>query len=180
MNEWKTLLEQTHPKFQAVMTVDEAIHQEEVTPQTSIETSSANEIEWISPTHKLQNKIANIPDKFGFKIGEAADYVGVKQYVLRYWESEFDQLKPKKSKNGQRMYTKKDVQTALMIRKLLHDDRFSIEGAQAALKRLRQQVKEKDKEKPAAEVTSGSQVGGLEFAQAMLENIRQARLNLNL
>ena len=178
MNEWKQLLEQTHPGFQEVMTVEEAIDQESSpsTQDEQIETDNNNEIEWISPTHKLQTKLENIPDKFGFKIGEAADYVGVKQYVLRYWESEFDQLKPKKSKNGQRMYTKKDVETALMIKKLLHDDRFSIEGAQSALKRLRQQVKEK----PAPKVASGSVKGNLEFAQGLLENIRQARLNLNL
>ena len=173
MIEWKRLLEQTHPSFQEVMTVSEAIDQQATTQE--VKDNSSNEIEWISPTHKLQDKLDNIPDKFGFKIGEAADYVGVKQYVLRYWESEFDQLKPKKSKNGQRMYTKKDVETALLIKKLLHDDRFSIEGAQAALKRLRQQVKEK----PTAK-KSGSQITDLEFAQSLLENIRQARLNLNL
>ena len=179
MNEWKKLLEQTHPSFQAVMTVNEALQNEEQDENLIDFTDNpANEIEWISPTHKLQSKIENIPDKFGFKIGEAADYVGVKQYVLRYWESEFEQLKPKKSKNGQRMYTKKDVELALMIKKLLHDDRFSIEGAQGALKKLRQQVREKDK--PAVKVTSGSQVGSIDFAQAMLENIRQARANLNL
>lgn len=187
MNEWKTLLAQTHPKFQAVMTVDEAIDQESPSaddqstahPHDASPSSSdiVTEIEWISPTHKLQDKIENIPDKFGFKIGEAADYVGVKQYVLRYWETEFDQLKPKKSKNGQRMYTKKDVEMALMIKKLLYDDRFSIEGAQAALKKLRQQVKEKPVMKVKAD--PGSPMD-LAFAQTLLDNIRQAKLNLNL
>lgn len=189
MNEWKQLLEQTHPKFSSVMTVEEALEKENsddvIEPALELDTTNsdpqdpANEIEWISPTHKLQNKIENIPDKFGFKIGEAADYVGVKQYVLRYWETEFDQLKPKKSKNGQRMYTKKDVELALMIRKLLHDDRFSIEGAQAALKKLRQQVREKDKP-TAKSANSGSSKDSIAFAQAMLENIRQAKINLNL
>lgn len=173
MNEWKQLLQQTHPGFAAMMTVDEAIDQE--SSQDS-ESKVQNEIEWISPTHKLQNKLENIPDKFGFKIGEAADYVGVKQHVLRYWETEFDILKPKKSKNGQRMYTQKDVETALMIKKLLHDDRFSIEGARSALKKLRQQVKEK----PTPKKESGSSESALELAQNFLESVRQARLNLNL
>jgi DNA-binding transcriptional MerR regulator len=68
--------------------------------------------------------------------------VGVKQYVLRYWESEFEMLRPKKSKNGQRVYSRRDVETALMIKKLLYADRFSIEGARAALKQLKSQVKE--------------------------------------
>ena len=175
MNEWKQLLQQTHPGFAAMMTVDEAIDQE--SSQDS-ESKVQNEIEWISPTHKLQNKLENIPDKFGFKIGEAADYVGVKQHVLRYWETEFDILKPKKSKNGQRMYTQKDVETALMIKKLLHDDRFSIEGARSALKKLRQQVKEK----PSATTIKAPAPSqdGLQFAQGLLESIKQARLNLKL
>ena len=161
------------------MTVEEAIDQEKVGSSSD----NTNEIEWISPTHKLQTKLENIPDKFGFKIGEAAEYVGVKQYVLRYWESEFDQLKPKKSKNGQRMYTKKDVETALMIRKLLHDDRFSIEGAQAALKKLRQQVKDKPTPVKAAKESqppATDTVENLQMAQSFLDSIRQARMNLNL
>lgn len=94
---------------------------------------------------RLLEEIQSIPDKMGFKIGEVADLLGVKQYVLRYWESEFDILKPKKATNNQRYYTRKDVENAYIIRKLLHRDRFSIEGARAALKDLRSQVKkEKD------------------------------------
>lgn len=94
---------------------------------------------------KLIEEIQAIPDKMGFKIGEVADMLGVKQYVLRYWESEFDVLKPKKASNNQRYYTRKDVENAYIIRKLLHRDRFSIEGARAALKDLRSFVKkEKD------------------------------------
>ena len=84
MNEWKQLLEQTHPSFQEVMTVAEAINQESSPSTQDEQIDTNNEIEWISPTHKLQSKLENIPDKFGFKIGEAADYVGVKQHDLRY------------------------------------------------------------------------------------------------
>ena len=94
---------------------------------------------------KLLEEINAIPDKMGFKIGDVADILGVKQYVLRYWESEFEILKPKKASNNQRMYTRKDVENALLIRKLLHRDRFSIEGARNAMKELKAQVrKEKD------------------------------------
>jgi DNA-binding transcriptional MerR regulator len=82
-----------------------------------------------------------IPDKMAFKIGEVAKIVDVKQYVLRYWETEFDLLKPKKSRNNQRMYSRKDVETALMIKKLLHQERFSIEGARKVLKRFKKEVK---------------------------------------
>lgn len=90
---------------------------------------------------ELKSKIESIPDKMGFKIGEVAEYVGVKQYVLRYWETEFEALHPKKSENGQRFYTRKDIEMALLIRKLLHEDRFSIEGARAVLKKMKQQGK---------------------------------------
>lgn len=90
---------------------------------------------------KLLEEINAVPDKMGFKIGEVADLLGVKQYVLRYWESEFDVLKPKKAANNQRYYTKRDVENALIIRKLLHRDRFSIEGARAALKDVKSFVK---------------------------------------
>jgi DNA-binding transcriptional MerR regulator len=91
---------------------------------------------------ELIDSIEAIPEKMAFKIGEAAEMVGVKQYVLRYWETEFEMLRPRKSKNGQRVYSRKDVQTAMMIKKLLYEDRFSIEGARTALRQLKNQVKE--------------------------------------
>lgn len=90
---------------------------------------------------KLLSEISGIPEKMGFKIGEVADLLGIKQYVLRYWESEFEILKPKKASNNQRYYTKKDVENAYLIRKLLHRDRFSIEGARAALRGLKTVVR---------------------------------------
>ncbi len=94
---------------------------------------------------KLLEEIESIPDKMGFKIGDVADLLGIKQYVLRYWESEFEILRPKKASNNQRMYTRKDVENAFLIRKLLHRDRFSIEGARNALKELKNFVrKERD------------------------------------
>lgn len=94
---------------------------------------------------KLMDEIKAIPNKMAFKIGDVAEILGIKQYVLRYWETEFDVLKPKKASNNQRMYTRKDVENALLIRKLLHRDRFSIEGARNAMKELKAHVrKEKD------------------------------------
>lgn len=94
---------------------------------------------------QLLSEIQGIPDKMGFKIGDVADMLSVKQYVLRYWESEFDILKPKKAGNNQRLYTKKDVENAFLIRKLLHRDRFSIEGARAAMKNLKSFVRKENK-----------------------------------
>ncbi|WP_374079797.1 MerR family transcriptional regulator [Bdellovibrio bacteriovorus] len=94
---------------------------------------------------KLLEEINAIPDKMAFKIGDVAEILGIKQYVLRYWETEFEILRPKKASNNQRMYTRKDVENALLIRKLLHRDRFSIEGARNAMKELKAHVrKEKD------------------------------------
>ncbi len=90
---------------------------------------------------ELLKQLEQIPDKLAFKIGEAAQILGIRPYVLRYWESEFDELRPKKSNHNQRMYTRNDVKMAMMIKKLLYRDRFSIEGARKALKRVRTYVK---------------------------------------
>lgn len=75
-----------------------------------------------------------IPDKPYFKIGDVAKLCSVKPYVLRYWETEFRSLKPEKTKSGQRLYRKQDVELVLRIRTLLYDERFTIEGARAALR----------------------------------------------
>ena len=77
-----------------------------------------------------------LPDKLYFKIGEVSELVGVKPYVLRYWESEFSALKPSKTRSKHRLYRRKDVETLLQIKHLLHDERFTIEGARKRLKRL--------------------------------------------
>ncbi len=69
-----------------------------------------------------------IPDKLYFRIGEASRLVGVKPYVLRYWEKEFTAIKPEKSKSQQRLYRRADVVLFCQIRRLLHEERFTIEG----------------------------------------------------
>jgi DNA-binding transcriptional MerR regulator len=74
-----------------------------------------------------------IPDKLYFKIGEVADLLGVEPYVLRYWETEFSVLSPKKSGTGHRLYRRKDVELLLRIKHLLRDKRFTIEGARQTL-----------------------------------------------
>ncbi len=91
---------------------------------------------------ELERELAAIPDKLAFKIGEVADLLRVKTYVLRYWETEFDQLHPQKSAKNQRVYLKKDVELVFMIKKLLYRDRFSIEGARTALKQLKRDSKQ--------------------------------------
>jgi DNA-binding transcriptional MerR regulator len=76
-----------------------------------------------------------IPDKLFFRIGEVSEIVGVEPYVLRYWESEFPGLSPKKSSSGQRMFRRKDVDLLLNIKQLLYDKKFTIEGARKALQK---------------------------------------------
>ena len=76
----------------------------------------------------------HLPDKLYFKIGEVADLVGVKAHVLRYWEREFSILKPAKTKSHHRLYRRKDVETLLQIKQLLHNERFTIAGARQRIK----------------------------------------------
>ena len=78
-----------------------------------------------------------IPDKLFFKIGEVAEIAGVEQHVLRYWEDEFDVLKPNKNKSGQRLFQKKDIDQVLEIKQLLYTDKFTIAGAKKKLKQKR-------------------------------------------
>lgn len=75
-----------------------------------------------------------IPDKLYFKIGKVSNIVGVKPYVLRYWETEFEVLKPGKAPSRHRLYKKKDVEILLEIKKLLYSEGYTIEGARKKLK----------------------------------------------
>ena len=80
-----------------------------------------------------------IPNKLYFKIGDVSDLVGVKPYVLRYWESEFPAISPDKSSTGQRVYKRSDVEMLLLIKHLLYSERYSIEGACKRIRDLRKQ-----------------------------------------
>ncbi|MGB9204043.1 MAG: MerR family transcriptional regulator [Terriglobales bacterium] len=75
-----------------------------------------------------------IPDKLYFRIGEVAGLCRLPAYVLRFWETEFPQLKPVKSSTGQRMYRKRDVESVVRIKKLLYEDGFTIAGARVQLR----------------------------------------------
>ncbi len=81
----------------------------------------------------LQSGSPDIPDKLYFKIGEVSELLGVEAYVLRYWETEFSALAPKKSGAGHRLYRRKDVELLLRIKHLLYEKRFTIEGARQTL-----------------------------------------------
>src|SRR4029077_3293296 len=88
-----------------------------------------------------------IPDKLYFRIGEVARLAGIKPYVLRFWETEFPSLGPKKSGTGHRLYRRKEVELVLEIKRLLYEKRFTIEGAR---KFLESQGKPESASRPAA------------------------------
>jgi DNA-binding transcriptional MerR regulator len=79
------------------------------------------------------NAPPEIPDKLYFRIGEVSEILGVEPYVLRYWETEFPNLSPKKSSSGHRLYRRKEVELLLHIKHLLYEKRYTIEGARQTL-----------------------------------------------
>src|SRR5436190_17833654 len=82
--------------------------------------------------------VRDIPDKLFFKISEVCEIVGVEPYVLRFWETEFPNFAPEKSKAGHRVYKKKDVENILRIKSLLYDRGFTIAGARKQLSKTRE------------------------------------------
>lgn len=78
-----------------------------------------------------------IPNKLYFKIGEVAKLAGVEPYVLRYWETEFKEISPVKSRTKQRLYRRKDIDTVINIKKLLYQEGFTIDGARKKMREMR-------------------------------------------
>jgi DNA-binding transcriptional MerR regulator len=105
----------------------------------------------------------DIPDKLYFKIGEVAEIIGVPSYVLRFWETEFPYIRPKRTGSGQRLYRKNDVELILTIKHLLHEKRFTIEGA-------KQHLRAKAQPKAAGNATGDKQI--LKDIKVELESIR--------
>lgn len=98
---------------------------------------------------------SELPDKLFFKIGEVAQLVGVRPHVLRYWESEFNALRPLKTRGSHRVYRRRDVELAVLLRRLLHEEGLTVSGAK---KRLRESGHDRVTSPPdpsaAREVTS--------------------------
>ena len=104
----------------------------------------------MSPRSKAEAKAVTtaavvIPEKLYFRIGEVAELCRLPAYVLRFWETEFPQLKPVKSSTGQRMYRHKDVESVLHIKKLLYEEGFTIAGAR---QHLRAETKSEKRQTP--------------------------------
>jgi len=77
-----------------------------------------------------------LPDKLFFRIGEVADLVGVRPHVLRYWEEEFGVLRPMKTRGAHRQYRRRDVELALVIKRLLHEEGFTVAGARKRMREM--------------------------------------------
>jgi len=88
--------------------------------------------------------MAQIPDKLYFKIGEVAGVTKVKPHVLRYWENEFKIINPRKSLARQRVYTRKDIELILEIKRLLYKEKYTLEGAKKRVRELRNKSPQMD------------------------------------
>src|SRR5580658_1825332 len=99
----------------------------------------------------IAGALPEIPDKLYFRIGDVARLAGIKPYVLRFWETEFPTLGPRKSGTGHRLYRRKDVELVLEIKRLLYEKRFTIEGARKFLD---------DRGKDGNAKTEGARSGG--------------------
>jgi DNA-binding transcriptional MerR regulator len=114
---------------------------------------------------------SEIPDKLYFRIGDVARICEVPAYVLRFWETEFSQLKPNKSGTGQRLYRKRDVELALRIKRLLYDEGYTIPGARQAFQAEAREVR-KENSAPALPMPVATlNVAGLESVKKELRGL---------
>jgi DNA-binding transcriptional MerR regulator len=106
----------------------------------------------------LQNAVTELqlPDKLFFKIGEVAQIVGVKAHVLRYWEAEFATLRPMKTRGAHRVYRRRDVELAMLVKGMLQNEGLTIAGAK---RRLRELSRDKTETVPEPKVEAAHHVG---------------------
>jgi len=105
--------------------------------------------------------LPNLPEKLYYSIREVSEYTGVKAHVLRYWEQEFPTLRPKKNRAGNRSYRPRDIHQVLMIKKLLYEDGFKIDGARRLLKEEPEKIEQLDLLAEPPEVRRKAQVAQL-------------------
>lgn len=92
-----------------------------------------------------------VAKKVYYSIGEVGDLAGLKPHVLRYWESQFGEIAPGKNRGGSRVYRVEDIETILLVKQLLHEERFTIEGAKQKLDDMRRAGKIGDESRLRAE-----------------------------
>ncbi len=115
----------------------------------------------------------HIPDKVYFRIGEVSDLVGVDPHVLRYWETEFKVVRPRRAKSKQRLYRRQDVENLLLIRTLLHDEGYTISGARKLLQDPDRKEEVKAKEERAAQLDQQPSEKRLAVIKNELRRIQQ-------
>lgn len=115
-----------------------------------------------------------LPPKLYFRIGEVASLVGVEPHVLRYWEREFRTIRPTKSAKGQRVYSRRDVESLMRVRELLYQDGFTIAGAKKRLERGGARHTESRLEREAV-VETATETAQIEQKSAAIEVVAAAR-----
>jgi DNA-binding transcriptional MerR regulator len=126
----------------------------------------------------IPGTLPEIPDKLYFRIGDVARLAGIKPYVLRFWETEFPALGPKKSGTGHRLYRRKDVELVLEIKQLLYEKRFTIEGARKFLETRAKAEPARSTAKPAKPKKVQGDLFGSDGATALVPVFEKAREEL--
>jgi len=109
--------------------------------------------------------------KLYYSISEVSEITGLKQYVLRYWETEFSQLKPAKNRAGNRIYRSHDVDTIMQIKSLLYDRKFTIKGAQQHFKRPSEELNQNSESKKIVKLTSSIDIQTLKDLKHGLDDL---------
>jgi DNA-binding transcriptional MerR regulator len=112
-----------------------------------------------------------IPNKSNFKFQELTPITGVKPYVIRFWETEFEEIAPMNSDSGQKLYARKDVEAILKIKKLLFDEKMTIQEAKIAIKNREIEVGD-------VEVVSGVEVSRGSSEKVVAHEVLISSLNL--
>ena len=116
--------------------------------------------------------------KLYYSIGEVSEITGLKQYVLRYWETEFAHLKPNKNSAGNRIYRQNDIENLLEIKKLLHEEKFTIKGAKQYLKSHKQEKKVQQTVKKVLPILDKDEINVLKKLKIGIEELLKDIENL--
>jgi DNA-binding transcriptional MerR regulator len=130
------------------------------------------------PSPKRAVETPTIPDRLYFKIGDVARILKVEPYVLRFWESQFPQLKPNKSGTGQRLYRKRDVEVAVEIKRLVYGEGYTLSGARQALGQAKRAEPQAAVAAPAPAQTPAPAAGVGKKRDKVAEVVLRARAEL--
>jgi DNA-binding transcriptional MerR regulator len=118
---------------------------------------------------KHQQEFGFSADKMFYRIGDVAGMVGVETCVLRYWESEFELLNPRRAKSGQRIYTTEDIAILLHIKRLLYEERYTIDGAKKKLAVMLPDIKKQ----AVTDATTALEPGGEDVIGMVQQKLRR-------